>query len=95
MDKFLIVSVATFGAGARLGLSKEQAAARAGALTDVGKGVYVAKQSVQFKAGEVIGIDGDLPKALAVAVDRPVKAKKAAVSATPATSDPTPSPEAG
>lgn len=94
MDKFLIVSVATFGAGARLGLSKEQAAARAGALTDVGKGVYVAKQSVQFKAGEVIGIDGNLPKALAVSVDRPSKAKKAAVSATPATNDAPPVPEA-
>lgn len=80
MDKYLIVAPATFGAGARLGLSKEQAAARAHALKEVAKGVYVAQQPVQFKAGEVVGIDGDLPKVLAELVDKP-KAKKAAAAA--------------
>lgn len=65
MDRYLIVAPAFFGAGSRLGLSKEQAAARFHALKEVGKGVYVALDSVQFKAGEVIGVDGELPKALA------------------------------
>lgn len=86
MDKYLIVAPATFGAGARLGLSKEQAAARANALKEVAKGVFVAQQPVQFKAGEVIGIDGDLPKALGEAVAAP-KAKKAAKPAAPEATD--------
>ena len=75
MQKYLIVAAATFGAGSRLGLSKEQAAARATALLEVGKGVYVAQQQVQFKAGEVVTIDGALPKSLAEAVVVP-KARK-------------------
>ncbi len=64
MDKFLIISPATFPAGTRLGLSQEQAAARTAALQEAGKGVYVALQQVQFKAGEVIGMAGEMPKAL-------------------------------
>lgn len=76
MNKYLIVAPATFGASARLGLSREQAAARAHALREVGKGVYVAQQSVQFKAGETVSVDGELPKALAELVEAP-KAKKA------------------
>ena len=73
----MIVAAATFGAGSRLGLSKEQAAARATALREVGKGVYVAQQQVQFKAGEIIAVDGALPKALGAAVVAP-KARKLA-----------------
>lgn len=71
MEKFLIVSPATFPAGTRLGLSQEQAAARTAALQEAGKGVYVALQPVQFKAGEVIGMAGEMPKALGELVSRP------------------------
>jgi len=82
MDKYLIVAPATFGAGTRLGLSQEQAEARAQALKEVAKGVYVAQQPVQFKAGETVAIDGDLPKSLGEAVAAP-KAKKAVIAAVP------------
>ena len=80
MDKFLIVAPATFPAGTRLGLSSEQAAARSAALAEAGKGVYLVQQPVQFKAGEVVGFAGELPKALGELVDKP-KAKRAARSA--------------
>lgn len=83
MEKYLIVAPATFGAGARLGLSKEQAAARAQALRESGKGVYVAVQPVQFKAGETISVDGELPKVLAALVEAP-KGRKAKSAAEPA-----------
>lgn len=88
MEKYLIVATATFGAGLRLGLSKEQAAARANALKEVGKGVYVAQQPVQFKAGETVGIDGDLPKSLGEAVSAP-KAKKVGKPAASESTDET------
>ena len=82
MDKFLIVSPATFPAGTRLGLSQEQAAARIAALEEAGKGVYVALQPVQFKAGEVIGMAGEMPKALGELIVRQ-HAKRAARSVAP------------
>lgn len=94
MDKYLVVAPATFGAGARLGLSKEQAAARAHALKEVGKGVYVAQQPVQFKAGETVGIDGELPKSLGEAVAAP-KAKKSAKPAASESTDEAAPAEAG
>lgn len=86
MDKFQIVATATFGAGARLGLSKEQAAARVHSLREVARGVYVAQQPVQFKAGEVIGLDGEIPKSLGAAVSAP-KAKRASKPAAPEATD--------
>ena len=82
MEKFLIVSPATFPAGTRLGLSQEQAAARIAALQEAGKGVYVALQPVQFKAGEVIGMAGEMPKALGELVGR-MPTKRAAKPAPP------------
>lgn len=65
MEKFQIIAPATFPAGARLGLSKAQAGARANALKAVGKGVFVAVLPVQFKAGETVAYDGELPKDMA------------------------------
>ena len=96
MDKFLIVAPATFPAGTRLGLSSEQAAARSAALAEAGKGVYLVQQPVQFKAGEVVGFAGELPKALGELVDKP-KAKRAARPVAPeaATTDETDPPEQG
>lgn len=82
MEKFLIVSPATFPAGIRLVLSQEQAEARIAALQEAGKGVYIATQPVQFKAGEVIGMSGEMPKALGELVVRP-HAKRAAKHAAP------------
>ena len=82
MDKFLIIAPVTFPAGTRLGLSQEQAAARIAALQEAGKGFYVALQPVQFKAGEVIGMAGEMPKALGELVAKP-HAKRAAKHIAP------------
>ena len=78
MEKYLIVAPATFGVGSRLGLSKEQAAARAHALKPAGKGVYIVQVPVQFKAGEQVSVEGDLPKVLAELVEAPKKTAEAA-----------------
>jgi hypothetical protein len=82
LDKFLIIAPATFPPGTRLGLSQEQAVARSAALLESGKGVYLVQHPVQFKAGEVIGFSGELPKALGELVDKP-KAKRAARPVAP------------
>lgn len=76
MDKYLVVAPLTLGAGVRLGLSKEQAAARSHALKAAGKGVYVTTAPVQFKAGEQIAVADELPKALAELLNPPKKAEK-------------------
>lgn len=47
-----------------LELTKEQAASRLHNLKPKGKGLYEIVNPVEFKRGEVIGYDGDLPKAL-------------------------------
>lgn len=49
-------SVARIGASESLFLTQPQAIARAHALTEEGKGVFTAKQPLEFKAGEVIGL---------------------------------------
>lgn len=67
--KYTIIASITIGPGLVLGLSDAQAAARSGSLRAVGKGKYEVTATVQFKAGEVIHTDAELPKALAEAVE--------------------------
>ena len=45
-------------------LTPEQAAPRLYQLNDLGEGLYEITGPVQFKAGETIGYDGDINKAL-------------------------------
>jgi hypothetical protein len=52
-----------------VGLTKQQAAARLGSLTDLGEGFYQIEKPVQFKRGEELGYDGDINKALADMVE--------------------------
>lgn len=54
----------TLGAGVVLKMSPTQAARRRHLLEDLGGGRHRARAPVQFKAGEVVGIEGPLPKAL-------------------------------
>ena len=78
--KARVLSVISFAAGQRLALSEGQAKARRHALKKIGNGLYVTTAEVQFKAGEVIGVEGDLPKALQALVDtgaKPVRARTA------------------
>lgn len=78
MNKVTITAIATFGAGTVLGLSEAQAAPRAHALKKIGNGRYEVQTSVQFKAGEIIELEGDLPKAMGdVFVDEKQAAAKA------------------
>lgn len=71
--KFRAVAVVTVGAGAVLGLSGDQAAARRHSLDPVpGRdGWYVSHRPVQFKVGEEFDYEGELPKCLAQAVAAP------------------------
>lgn len=68
MKTHVITDVATFQPGTILGLSEAQAAPRVHALKKLGAGRYETTATVQFKVGETIGVDGDLPKHLASAV---------------------------
>lgn len=57
--------ITTFPAGVRIRLGDAQAASRSTRLRSVGKGMYDVLDPVQFKAGELVGIDVKLlPKSL-------------------------------
>lgn len=74
--KYRALETVTFGPGARLVLSKEQAAPRQHVLTKIADKLYETTALVQFKAGEEIGFQGELPKSLSNVLD-PVKTEKA------------------
>lgn len=76
MIERLIQQTADFPAGTRLALSAAQARSRRHCLKTVGDGFFLTTAPVQFKAGEVIGLEGEPPKAQAEAVvlkDAPAK----------------------
>lgn len=81
--KYIALAVVAFAAGAELGLTEAQASARKHALTPMPgrKGWYIATGPTQFKVGEQFLHDGDLPKALAEAVETPKKVSKAEAAA--------------
>lgn len=57
--------ITTFPAGVRLRLGEAQVIHRAARLRSVGKGLYDVLDPVQFKAGEIVGLDLKLlPKEL-------------------------------
>ena len=62
--KYRVLSPVTFHAGATLGLTEAQAHARRYGLKPIAKGLHQVIDSVQFKAGEEIAVQGDLPKVL-------------------------------
>jgi hypothetical protein len=74
MTKYEVTATARIHAGV-LALTTEQAAARAHNLKALGNGRFEVVHPVEFKAGEVIAYEGDLPKVLATAlVDAAAKA---------------------
>jgi hypothetical protein len=65
--KYKALAVVSFGAGAVLGLNKDQARARAYVTTAIkGRdGWFTTTSPTQFKAGEEFSYEGDLPTARA------------------------------
>ncbi|MES2685484.1 MAG: hypothetical protein V4706_01615 [Pseudomonadota bacterium] len=65
--KYITTAVLALGAGVALGLTEAQAAPRKHALSPIAgrKNWYVTTGPVQFKIGETILSDAELPKALA------------------------------
>jgi hypothetical protein len=76
--RYTTTAIVNLPVGVVLGLSESQAAARRHALEPKGrKGTYVTTQPVQFKVGESLDYEGDLPKSLAQVLEevkRPVSA---------------------
>lgn len=64
MKKIILALAASFGPGSVLGLTDAQAAPRSQSLNVIRKGIYEVVGPVQFKAGEEVAIDGELPKHL-------------------------------
>lgn len=77
MQRYLVAAPLSLHAGALLELTPEQAAPRVRELRAVGEGVYEVQTSVQFKAGETLGVDGIVPKALATVLVSPDAAQAA------------------
>lgn len=57
MNAYKTLTPVTFPSGTVLALDAKQAATRTHVLDDLRPGVYVAKQPLEFKAGEVIGLE--------------------------------------
>lgn len=68
MKKYIVNQAITLRSGV-LELCGSQAASRAHKLVSLGDGRYQIQADVQFKAGERIGFDGDLPRALAALME--------------------------
>jgi hypothetical protein len=75
MQKFLVAASVTLHTGT-LELSDAQYARRKHALKKVGKGKYEILAPVQFKVGEEISYEGEIPKALATVLIDEAEAKK-------------------
>lgn len=71
MQRLAILAPLRLNAGAVLELTPAQALPRSAELRPIGDGIYEVHGSVQFKAGEVIGYAGEVPKQLASALAVP------------------------
>ena len=71
MNKYTATSMVRLPKFARVKLTKEQAAPRRHNLdvVDEKAGIYEVKNTIEFKAGEVFGYDGELPKAERMNID--------------------------
>lgn len=67
--KYRILQLLSFYTGALLRLTNEQARPRRAVLQPLGGDLHEVITEANFKAGEVIGFDGDLPKAMAASVE--------------------------
>jgi len=69
--KYITIAVLSLGAGVILGLTDAQASARKTVLTPVPgrKGWYETTEATQFKCGEQIQCDTELPKTMTDLVD--------------------------
>lgn len=63
MNKYQVTEAVSIHAGL-LELTEAQATTRMHNLERVENNVYMVMQPVMFKAGEIIGYDGELPKAM-------------------------------
>lgn len=93
MATYRVKAAVGFSAGTVLFLSEGQVAARRHVLDPLGGKKYRVTDRVEFKAGEVIGIEGEPDRVAATrleAIDRAargVKAKPAAVPTAPTPGD--------
>lgn len=90
MKKYRAIRLITLDVGSIVKLDKKQAADRKGRLEALGSDRYKLKESLQFKAGETFGFEGELPKSIGVdAVDPPPAPSARKPAAKPA-ADPAP-----
>lgn len=69
MRRYIVIAAsANFNSGI-LELTREQAAPRGHSLDPLDKDLYLIKAPVQFKAGENIGYDGDVNKAMLALIE--------------------------
>ena len=64
MNKYTIIARSIRLVSGKLKLTAEQAKTRLPKLKALEKGIYEIVHAVEFKCGEIIGYDGDLPKSL-------------------------------
>lgn len=64
MKQYIITEAMNFNAGSVLELSEKQYKGRDHCLKKIGNNKYEVLKTVQFKIGEVIGLDGEIDKGL-------------------------------
>lgn len=62
MKRFRTIRALPLASGTVVQLSEAQARDRKGRVVDMGEGRYQLAELLTFKAGEVLGIEGELPK---------------------------------
>ena len=91
MQTYRVIAPLTLHTGG-IALTDAQAEPRANRLQRRGEGVYEVVLPVQFKAGEEIGYEGDLPKALATMLAPAAEAAAAEAAAAEAAAADKPQP---
>jgi len=89
MDQYLVTAISARLAAGVLRLTPAQSAPRLHNLKALGRGRFEIVSPVEFKRGEIIGYEGELPKALADVLENEQKAagKKAKTKAATKTED--------
>lgn len=82
--QYRILAPSAFPTGSVLTLSEAQAASRRHALKPLGTGIYEALAPVSFKAGEIVGYAGDLPKAWGDSIEEAAAPTPTGASVKPA-----------
>jgi len=76
MRRYCAIKIAVVNPGALISLNQTQADARSMSVTSRGEGLWLVDKSIQFKAGEEVGLEELTPRELDAGIWQPLESKK-------------------